>query len=287
MNWINNVVVLVSLLLFGFGGGLVRAQTVEDLQTKWIRNFSIGLGSEVLIYKEHEPDTFTESRVTVVNPVINAAVNSRYGFWVFGFKGVYPVCPTESIEKWDSYGIRSFQTNVFKYEWSRADAYLGYFIDPGDNQLEGTVYLGIRRSLEKQTRSDFIQQGVRLVGRSTEEVEAYGLLIGVMGNNVQSTENKSRWIWTYALEYMAPLSVKTANNRYPAMEFDDKRGYTYQLRIGRDYKSQNHWILGGEIYGGLMHWQGSGWQLTPYGRLKWPDNDTQYLGVSLHAGYLF
>jgi hypothetical protein len=266
----------------------------DPVRDNGVDRLTISVSPEMLIYKEHESDTFTDSRAIVVNPTIHLGWSGQYGPIIGGLKGSFPVFPTEDIEKWDSYGIKPYQSDVFKYEWKRADAYLGYFLAPAERRLSGIFYLGLRNSYQKQTRDDFIQQGVRLPGRSVEEVKSYGLLIGLMSNNLAVGESQpdhvgtvSRWSWSYALEFVAPLSVKTTNTTYPGVEFNDEQGYTYEIRLGAGYRLTRSWVFEGTLYGGRMHWAGSNWKTTSYGRLKWPENNTDYLGINLALAAYF
>lgn len=275
-----------SVYAIGWEDKKTPPQISSDAVRKKTR-LNISTGAEVLTYKEHEPDTFTESKAVVVNPIIHLDWILQHGFLEAGLKGTLPVAPTEDIEEWDSYGIRPFQTNVFKCEWQRIDAYLGYFMAPGENRFSGTIYLGLRSSLQKQTRDDFIQQGVRLAGKSVEEVESLGVLIGLRGRDLALKKTPSPWTWNYSLEFIAPLSVKTTNSLYPDLKFKDKHGFSYELSWGVEYKLGSSWSCEGTLYGGRVHWKGSKWETTPYGQLQWPENDTDYLGVKLGLALRF
>ncbi len=249
---------------------------------EWLNRLSISIGAEALNYKEREPDTFTDSRATVINPTVHVNWYSQYGLIVGGLKGALPVAPTEDIEKWNSYGKKPYQTNVFKYEWIRGDAYLGYLMAQEKPHVSSVLYLGLRSSFQKQERDDFIVQGIRLVGKSVERTESYGILIGLTGKDLSLTKSSpSPWSWNYTLEFVAPVSAKTTNSSYPGVKFNDKRGYTYEIKLGIENKLSPSWFWEGTFYGGRMHWVGSNWKITPYGRLKWPRNDTDFLGINL------
>jgi len=255
----------------------------------WLNRLSISIGAEALNYKECEPDTFTDSRATVINPTIHVNWYSQYGLIVGGIKGALPVAPTEDIEEWDSYGKKPYQTNVFKYEWKRGDAYLGYLITQEKSHVSSVLYLGLRSSFQKQERDDFIVQGVRLAGKSVERTESYGILIGLTSKDLSFTKSSpppdrqagSRWSWNYTLEFVAPVSAKTTNSSCPGIKFNDKRGYTYEIKLGIENKLSPSWFWEGTLYGGRMHWVGSDWEITPYGQLKWPKNNTDFLGINL------
>ena len=103
-----------------------------------------------------------------------------------------------------------------------------------------------------------------------------------MGKNLALTKKQpSPWSWNYNLEFVAPLSAKTTNSNYPDVKFTDKRGYTYEIKLGIKKKINSTWSWESTLYGGRMHWSGSDWEITSYGQLKWSTNNTDFLGVNL------
>jgi hypothetical protein len=60
-----------------------------------------------------------------------------------------------------------------------------------------------------------------------------------------------------------------------------------ELKGGFDYSYTNSICFGLLFYGGWMHWSGSEWKSFGNSLVKWPENDTIYLGGWLRGTYKF
>lgn len=240
-------------------------------------HLSIGMGWEQLDYEEHEPDRDSDSNAKVSNVIIGIEGLKRWESVFGGIKAIIPVLREEDEEAWTSSGT-TLQTNSLEYGWMRIDGYIGYpstfFLSP---------YGGLRWSESKQERMDFLLSGATLTGTSRETVRSWSFLLGVRG----SGNFTPRWRWNYQIEYFVPIDVEVTNSSLPGFEASDKEGYTLELKCGAEYSYTDALSFGFLIYGGRMHWDGSGWNSFDGGSAKWPENNTDYLGGAVNIIWRF
>jgi hypothetical protein len=238
---------------------------------------SLGVAWERLEYKEHEPDTRIDSKARLNNLVVGIEGIKRWRYLFCGVKSVFPVLletGNEEVTRSD----QSFQTDNLELRWIRIDGFLGYPLKDWVNP-----YLGMRWSGVRQERTNFIVTGMPVNLRSVEEVISWNLLFGVRG--VGSITPRLRW--NYWLEYFLPLNVDVTNSAVPGFKATDKDGYMVELKGGLDYLFRPSLAFGLLFYGGRMHWNGSDWKSVNHVLVKWPENDTLYLGGGLKVTYKF
>jgi hypothetical protein len=241
-------------------------------------HISIGMGWEQLDYEEHEPEGCLNSNAKAGNATVWIEGLKRWKSLFGGIKAVIPVLREDDTETWVSSDGAAFQTNSLEYEWMRIDGYLGYpatcFFNP---------YIGLRWSESKQDRADFLVNNAAVAGTARETVRSWSLLLGFRGNGSFTP----RWGWNYWMECFVPIDVQVTNNTLPGFEASGKDGYTVELKCGTEYRLSEALSIGILIYGGRMHWGGSGWKSCACGTAKWPENDTDYLGGALNIVWRF
>jgi len=268
---------LISIL--SGAGFLLSTSTMvfADLNRGIESHISLGVAWERLEYKEHEPDTRIDSKATLNNLVVGMEGLKRWKYLFCGVKSVFPVF-LESGNEEVTRSDKSFQTNNLELRWIRIDGFLGYPLRYWVNP-----YLGIRWSEVRQERTSLIVAGVPVDLRSVEEVISWNLLLGVRGLG----NFTPRLRWNYCLEYFLPLNVDVTNSAVPGFKATDKDGYTIELRGGVEYLCKDSLGLGLLLYGGWMHWNGSDWKSIDHVLVKWPENDTLYLGGGFKITYRF
>ncbi len=249
------------------------AETNRGIASK----LSVGLGWERLEYEEYEPETALESDAQVNNGILTFEGLKRWTHLFGGIKAVIPVLLGDDDEVWTRSGTLQ-QTNTLEFSWLRADGFLGYPIKHWLNP-----YAGLRWAESRQDRTNFVVSGIPIGGTSVEKVRYWSLLLGLRGNG----NFTSRWVWNYSLEYFYPLDVEVTNTALPGFETSADDGYTLEAKIGVEYFYTEKLSFGLLLYGGRMHWDGSGWQPFAGGLAKWPENDTRYLGATLHMSWTF
>ena len=202
-----------------------------------------------------------------------------FAYFVFGgIKAIIPVLREHDEEEWTSSDRTTFQTNTLEYGWMRIDGYIGYpsthFFNP---------YGGLRWSESKQDRMDFLVNNTAVAGTARETIRSWSFLLGVRGNG----NFMPQWRWNYQIEYFVPIDVQVINSALPGFEASDKNGYTLELKCGIEYFCTEALSFGILIYGGRMHWDGSGWKSFAGGSAKWPENNTDYLGGALNIIWRF
>lgn len=241
-------------------------------------HISIGMGWEQLDYEEHEPERGSNSDGKAGNATVWIEGLKRGKSLFGGIKAVIPVLQEDDAETWVSSDGTAFQTNSLEYEWMRIDGYLGYpatcFFNP---------YAGLRWSESKQDRADFLVNNAAVAGTARETVRSWSLLLGFRGNGSFTPQ----WNWNYWIECFVPIDVQVTNSTLPGFEASDKDGYTVELKCGTEYRLSEALSIGILIYGGRMHWGGSGWKSFAGGTAKWPENDTDYLGGALNIVWRF
>ncbi len=262
-------------------------------------SFDLGVGVESLKYEEHIPvdshNLFhTESEARVTNIVLRALgeYNFENNFFI-GIKGVMPISKGDDTEKWDytDLGI-NYQTNKLKYGWSRIDGYIGYIFElPSKNFLLADTlepYLGIRASWGRQRRSNFNVLGVPLTTTPvTEKIDSYGVLLAFRAKKVLGEDFEERFSLGFNFEWVFPLDVETTNTDFPGLTIGADKGYTWRMGASCRYKFTENWFIKLGFYGGVMHWEGSGWIRYKAGFVKWPENDTTYFGGEASLNFSF
>ncbi len=238
---------------------------------------SLNIAWERLRYKEHEPDKGLDVKSDLNNMVVGIEGVRRWERLFLGARAIFPISRESGKEEATLSG-NAFQENALEMGWVRIDGFLGYplryWINP---------YLGLRWSEVRQERRNFVVAGAPVNSQAVEEVKSLSLLLGMGGaGNIAP-----RWTWNYRAELFLPLSVNVTNTALPGFESSDKSGHMAELRGEIDYLLGKTLYSGLLLYGGWMHWNGSQWKSFDWGRAKWPENDTYYLGVGLNIVYEF
>jgi hypothetical protein len=238
---------------------------------------SLTVAWERLQYKEHEPDKGLDAQSDLNNMVVGIEGVKRWEHLFLGAGATFPISRESGKEEATLSG-NAFQENALELGWVRIDGFLGYPLRDWINP-----YMGFRWSEVRQERKNFVVAGAPVTSQSIEEVKSLSLLFGICGAGIISP----RWIWNYRAELFLPLSVNVTNTALPGFESSDKSGHMAELKGEIDYLLGNSIYSGLLLYGGWMHWNGSQWQSFDWGRAKWPENDTYYLGVGLNIVYEF
>lgn len=238
---------------------------------------SVGFGMEMLEYKEHEKDTGTESEAKLHNLVFGIEGLKRWKYFFCGVRSVFPILLGDGQEE-VTHSEKSFQKDTLELRWIRIDGFLGYSLRNWINP-----YLGIRWSEVRQERTNFIVAGNPVELQSVEEVKSWSLLLGIRGVGNFTPRMK----WNYGMEYFLPLAVEVTNTALPGFKASDRDGHMLELKGGFDYSYTNSICFGLLFYGGWMHWSGSEWKSFGNSLVKWPENDTFYLGGGLKVTYKF
>ena len=261
-----------SLLIF-----LIFAPVSANSNTGIGTQISVGFGLELLEYKEHEKNTETESAAKLHNPVFGIEGLKRWEYLFCGVRPVFPVFLGDGQEETTHSG-KSFQKDTLELRWIRIDGFLGYSLINWINP-----YLGIRWSEVRQERTNFIVAGNPVELQSLEEVKSWSLLLGIRGVGNFTPRMK----WNYGMEYFLPLAVEVTNTALPGFKASDRDGHTLEFKGGFDYSYTDSISFGLMLYGGWMHWRGSEWKSFGNSLVKWPENDTLYLGGWLRGTYSF
>ena len=256
--------ILVSASLLLLTDTSLSADVEKGMQSK----LAIDIGWERLKYEEHEPDTGLDSHARMNNIVVGIEGLKRWRYVFSGIKFSTPVFLEDGQETWASSGV-TIQTDRLEYGWTRLDGYAGYPFMNGLNP-----YGGVRWSDSTQDRSDFVVSGTPVTLTARERVKSLSLLLGIRGNG----NITPRWKWNYRMEYFSPVDVKVTNSALPGFKVTDSDGYTLELKGGAEYSYNKALSFGFFLYGGRMHWEGSGWLPFSGGTAKWPENNTDYIG---------
>lgn len=271
------LLIITNLLFFSTSLLISPSPVLADNKEGIASNFKVGIGWEQLIYEENEPDRNLTSSATVNNWTLGFDGLKRWKHIFFGIKGILPVDLDNNQEEWAISGIIN-QTNSLEYGWTRIDPYLGYPINPFINP-----YIGLRWSEAKQERSDFIVSGIPVAGNVTETVRSKFIMLGIRGKfNLDP-----QWKIAYDIEYFSPIQLKVTNSQLPGWEATDKSGYTYEFKGEVEYFCTKTLSFAFQFYGGRMKWSGSDWQMYVGRLVKWPENDTRYLGGMLNICWVF
>ena len=233
---------------------------------------------ETLNYAEHEPDGNIESHAGVADWMIRGEAVVRWRHVFCGFKGSVPVSRVEDTEQWFRSGAL-VQTNTLEYGWTRIDGYVGFSWTPFFNP-----YVGIRWSDSDQERNSFILNGSPMAGSATETVTAWYFFFGATGH----ISLNPKWRLIYSGAYFQPFSSEVTNTYLPGWEARDEDGYAFEFEGQVEYAITSTISIAAILYGGQVHWVGSGWQRTSSGSLaKWAENDTDYFGGLLNVRWSF
>ena len=269
---------LVLIILFSTGLLFCNSvPVVAETNRGLVNQISLQLGWEGLKYEEHEPDTGLDSKAEVNNLVLGIEALKRWEHFFCGAKAVFPVLLGDDREEVTRSGA-SYQTDTLEIRWIRIDGFLGYPLRPWFNP-----YAGLRWSEFRQERTNFEVAGTTVDLRSVEKVKSWSLLLGVRGVG----KIAPRLDWKYHMEFLVPLDVKVTNSALAGFEVSDSDGHAFDLKTGIDYSYTDSILFGFILYGGWVHWEGSGWKPFDGGLAKWPENDTYYLGAGLNVSYKF
>ena len=249
----------------------------EKVETYKTGHFSVGIGWEALNYSEHEPANRLDSEADVSNWIIGFDAFKQWTNIFCGFKGIIPVHLIDGSEEWRASGILT-QQNSLEYGWTRLDAFLGYKLRPFFNP-----YIGLRWSDAEQERTRFVVLGTPVEGSATEEVTAWFINLGIRGDILLN----SKWRLYYSGSYFEPISSEVENSNLPGWEVADTSGYIFEFEGQVEYTYSESIVFVFTLYGGKMHWNGSDWASYENRSIKWPENDTQYIGCMLNVRWSF
>lgn len=266
MNIIGKYLLIITpliLILFSFAVSVLASDNIKNTS-----HLSAGFGLEQMVYEERVPENSLISDATVSNWIFAFEGLKSWENVFVGIKGVVPIVKDDDREEWKLAG-NTVQTNSLKYGWTRVDGFIGYPL----NHLF-YPYLGLRWSEFRQERSNFIAPlGQALDSINViETVTASYILLGIRGG---VTIHHS-WEFGYGLEYLFPVSVEVENSALSDWQISDVDGYTIVLQTQLEYLFSNKISIGFQLAGGSNHWDGSDWQPYAGGRVKWPENNTEY-----------
>jgi hypothetical protein len=237
-----------------------------------IQNYlSVGVGWEQLSYKEKVPElSLVSSNTEVNNLVLYFDGSKKLNDYFAGFKGILPISYGDAQEEWKRAG-QFEQSNSLTNRRTRVDAFFGYILNHLLNPYIGTTW-----SYSHQERSDFrIADSPELEHVSvTEEVNSFSLLLGLRGMIPIST----KWSFAYFVEYLLPYYSKIENNGLDGWGVSDIDGYAYSLTGQVEYLIAERAALMFQIIGGKQYWDGSDWETIGNTRVKWPENETGFVG---------
>jgi len=239
---------------------------------------SVAIGMETLNYSEHEPNTYLDSDADVSNWMLRAEAVMRWKSVFYGLKGSVPITRGDDTEQWRESGAM-IQENTLEYGWTRIDGYVGFPLTPFFNP-----YLGIRWSESDQERTDFVVNGSPVFGAVTETVTAWYFFFGATGHLPLNPQ----WRLIYSGSYFEPFSSEVTNTNLPGWKVTDEDGYAFEFEGQVEYAVSPTVSVSALLYGGKVHWEGSGWQMISFENfVKWPENDTEYLGGMLNIRWSF
>jgi hypothetical protein len=262
------VLTLISMIFTMPTLGLAAAISNTALKSQ----VSIYWAREHFVYREIENDTGMESKSRLNKYVVGIEGRKRWDYLFAGVKFSLPLCIEGDQEETTRFG-KLYQYDHLELRWVKMDGYAGYpfrhWVNP---------YVGVRWSDVTQERKNFNFMSKSLTDlTASENVRSWHFLFGITGIGKISP----RWIWNYRLEYFLPLKVEVTNSVIQDFNSSDSRGYTLELQGGIDYLYSDFLSFGFLLYGGLTHWNGSDWKATGRGFVKWPENETTFVGAGL------
>ena len=111
-------------------------------------------------------------------------------------------------------------------------------------------------------------------GSITEEVNSLSLLFGIQGKMPIST----KWSFAYFIEYLHPYYSKVENSSLDGWEPSDINGYSYSFTGQLEYLFSEKSAIIIQAVGGKQHWDGSDWESVGSSQVKWPENETEFIG---------
>lgn len=237
----------------------------------------IGTGIESLSYNEHEPDTGTDTDISLYNVVtkFEGCMNLENVF--FNIKGILPIYLGNEKEEWERSGS-IYQTNNLKYAWTRIDGNAGYRFY---NWLK--PYLGLRWSKSRHKRSNFYLLSEPVNMEATETNEAFFVAAGLKGD----LKSPPEWQFQYSIECFMPVSSRTENSALSGWKSTAEDGYTVGARVVARYIYSPSVSLYLELSGERAYWDGSDWIDYSGGLAKWPENETISLDGTIGIAWSF
>lgn len=249
------------------------AQELEDNQS----HFTVFLFWEHLKYEENVPELDVQARSNVNNLAASLEFVKFLNRPFLGTRITTPLWAGDDQEDWTQGGT-TFQTNSLQYAWFRWDGFVGYgfkkWLRP---------YLGVRWSRARQERSNFMLNGIPIMGTAVEKITSWYFLTGLRGNGKLTRRIQGK----YRLEYFLPLNAEVENSALPGISISERDGYAFEMSGDIEYSFRNGLFFGFQIFGGAMHWNGSEWVPFNGGITKWPENDTYFFGAGLNLVYRF
>ena len=240
-------------------------------------HITIYTGMEQLKYRESEPENKLISKSRVRNYIAGLEGIKVWNDFFIALRGIFPISEGVDTEKWTLAGTQQ-QINDLEYGWKRVDGFIGLPDRPWVN-----IYGGLRWSEGRQKRSNVVVSGTPQKIISTETIRSRSILLGIRGHG----QVTSRWSLLYRMEGFMPLAIEVTNSAFPGFEATRKKGYSFEVEGGIKYQYSNSTLLGLSGFGGRMHWKGSEWQAYGGKFVKWPENDTDYLGALLKINFVF
>ena len=268
----------LPLLLSGL---LVFCPTLHASEVQTPKSYiTAGLGIEQLSYQEKIPDLALASTDTELsNWILYLEGQKAMAPFFVGVKGYIPLTDDDTREAWYLDGLLE-QSNSLSYKRMGLDGYFGYGLHPLLNP-----YVGINWGYTEQTRSNFQNNDSpgTLALTATEEVYSLSALLGLKGN-IPFTPS---WSFFYAAEFMLPFYSETTNDSLPDWKASDVGGYAYTLAARLQYTITQTLSAAAWLRGGRQHWAGSPWSSVDGTRVKWPENDTDFLGTFISLSLYF
>jgi hypothetical protein len=249
----------------------------DKLETSKTAHISVGIGWEALNYREHDPDTHLDSKADVSNWTIGLDASRQWTNIFCEFKGIIPIHRIDDSEEWQVSDILT-QQNSLKYGWTRIDAFLGFKVKPFFNP-----YVGLRWSESEQERTGFVVSGTPVEDSATEEVRSWFISLGIKGD----IPLIPRLSLSYFGSFFEPISSEVKNSSLPGWEVTGTDGYAFEFEGQAKYSYTESISFVFTFYGGKVHWSGSDWKPYASRVIKWPENDTRYLGCMLFVRWSF
>lgn len=232
---------------------------------------TVGIGWEKLIYKEKVPElSILTSDTKVDNLVLYFAGTMTLNRYFVGFKGALPVIYGDTTEYWKESG-QNVQANSFTYRRTNVDALFGFSVSQFINP-----YIGTGWTYSHQKRYDFhtLNTPGAVPTSISETVHSLSLLLGLRG----AIPLKEKWLFTYSIEYSLPYYANVENSYFAGWEPTNIDGYSYSVTGQFEYLIAAKTALIVRTVGGKQYWEGSDWEKVNNSRVKWPENETTFLG---------
>ena len=256
---------------------LLAQETWADIVTSTTYSLSTGLGAEFMHYEENDSEDEIHSMADTYSYIFNLEGVASSEKMSITFRASIPISLVKGEEKWEMAGWE-YQTNNLVYDWSRFDFLVG-----NKGGTSTGIYGGLRRSEVTQRRSNFVSYGTPVEANAIEKVKSIGIIMGAGGTTLIS----DRLTWDYRMEYFMPLAVEVTNNYFPGFKANNCSGYAFEGKTGMRYLYKKSLYFNISLHGGMIHWAGSG--MIPYddGFAKWPENHSNYLGLTLGTSFRF